>query len=292
MVERDARRLIAERDARRPIAERSVRAPDDRGFALLVVLWWTVLLAMLGTQLATSGRLDSQRAGNLRAAAVAEAAAEGVLHEAIFHVLDGSTAGWAADGITHAIPVAGGIARVEVRSEAAKIGLNQASPALLAALLTRLGTDQRQSAALADAILDWRTATARPRKLGAKAPEYRAAGLGYAPPNSDFESVDELGLVRGMTPELVARLAPYVSVYQTGDPDLTVADAVVRLATADAHDISLDPVDRAGLTNDAAPVIVVKVAVEMADGARVLHRTVVRLAADAGRHPFQFLDQK
>lgn len=264
----------------------------DRGFALLIVLWWTVLLALLGTQLAASGRLDAQRAGNLRAAAAAEAAADGVLHEAVFHVLDGSAAGWAADGAARAVAVAGGVAHVEIRSEAAKIGLNQASPALLAALLNRLGTERRQSAALADAILDWRTATARPRKLGAKAPEYRAAGLGYAPPNSDFESVDELALVRGMTPELVARLAPYVSVYQTGDPDLAVADAIVRLASADAGDVAADPTERAGLVNNAAPIVAVKVAVEMADGARVLRRTVVRLAMDAARHPFQVLDQE
>ena len=265
--------------------------PGDRGFALLIVLWWTVLLAMLGTQLASSGRLDAQRAGNLRAAAAAEAAADGVLYEAVFHALDGSAAGWAADGAAHAVAVAGGVARVEIRSEAAKIGLNQASPALLAALLNRLGTERRQAAALADAILDWRTATARPRKLGAKAPEYRAAGLGYAPPNSDFESVDELALVHGMTPELVARLAPYVSVYQTGDPDLALADAIVRLASADAGDVAADPAERIGLANNAAPVIAVKVAVEMADGARVLRRTVVRLAMDAARHPFQVLDQ-
>jgi len=273
------------------VAERRVPAPGDRGFALLIVLWWTVLLAMLGTQLAASGRLDVQRAGNLRAAAMAEAAADGVLQEAVFHILDGSPAGWAADGSVHAVPVAGGVARVEIRSEAAKIGLNQASPALLAALLTRLGTDRRQSAALADAILDWRTATARPRRLGAKAPEYRAAGLGYAPPNSDFESADELGLVRGMTPELVARLAPYLSVYQTGDPDLMLADAVVRLASADAHDVAADPAERAGLTDGLAPVVMVRVAVEMKAGAQVVHHTVIRLAVDAARHPFQLLDQ-
>ncbi len=265
--------------------------PGDHGFALLIVLWWTALLALLGTQLAASGRLDAQRAGNLRAAAVAEAAADGVLQESIFHVLDGSPAGWPADGTTHVLPVVGGLARVEIRSEAAKIGLNQASPALLAALLNRLGTDRRQAAALADAILDWRTATTRPRKLGAKAPEYRAAGLGYAPPNSDFESVDELGLVRGMTPELVARLAPYLSIHQTGDPDLTVADAIVRLASADAHEISADPTELTGL-DTTAPVVAVRVAVEMAEGARVLRRTVIRLAADAARHPFQVLDQE
>lgn len=279
--------MVRQSRAGQPRAARPQRNADQ-GFALLIVLWWTVLLTLLGTQLASSGRVEAQRAGNLRAAAVAEAAAEGVLHEAVFHVLDGSAAGWRADGVVHMVPVVGGTARVEVRSEAAKIGLNQASPALLTALLTRLGVDPHRSATLADTILDWRTATARPRRLGAKAPEYRAAGLGYAPPNSDFETIDELGLVRGMTPELVARLAPYVSVYQTGDPDLRVADAIVRLASADAGDLAADPT---GLAEPAAPVVAITVEVELAEGARVKRKTVIRLAVDAVRQPFQFLDQ-
>ena len=252
------------------------REAAEHGFALLVVLWWTALLALLGMQLATAGRLETQRAGNLRSAAAERAAADGVLQEAVFHLLDGSPAGWAVDGAPHAIPVRGGLARVAVRSEAAKVGLNQALPGLLAALLTRLGSDPRQAAALADAILDWRTATPRRRALGAKAPEYRAAGPGYAPPSSDFETFDELRLVRGMTPEIMARLAPYVSVYQFGDPDLALADTVVRLASADSGDVAGEAAERAG--PGAAPVVTVTVSVEMADGAR------------AARRPFQVLD--
>lgn len=267
------------------------RAPADRGFALLIVLWWTVLLALLGTQLATSGRLDAQRAGNLRSAAMARAAADGALEETVFHLVDASPAGWSADGAVRDLPVTGGVAHVEVRSEAAKVGLNQASAGLLAALLTRLGTDASRSAALADAILDWRTATIRPRKLGAKAPEYRAAGRDYAPPNSDFETLDELRLVRGMTPDLVARLAPYVSVYQLDDPDLTLADAIVRRASADSGDVAAGVVERAESLRTEAPVVTISISVEMADGARAIRRTVVRLALDASRRPFQVLEQ-
>ena len=263
-------------------------SPAERGFALLIVLWGTALLALLGTELAGTGRLEAQRAGNLRDAAAAEAAADGALQEAVFHLLDGSAAGWAAGG-SRAIPLPGGLARVEIRSEAAKIGLNQASPALLAALLTRLGMDRHASTALADAILDWRTATARRRPLGAKAREYQAAGLGYAPPNSDFETLDELQLVRGMTPELLARLAPYLSVYQAGDPDPALAGAVVRLALADAGGGAAGAAEDAEPA-EAAPVVTVSVSVEMTTGARTAHRTVVRLAPDAAGRPFQVLE--
>ena len=260
------------------------RARREPGFALLIVLWWTVLLALLAAQLATAGRLEAQRAGNLRGAAQAEAAADGALHEAAFHLLDGSGAGWAADGASHEVAVVGGVAHVEVRSEAAKVALNQAPAGLVAALLARLGAGQHEAAALADAILDWRTTTIQARPLGAKAPEYRAAGLGYAPPDSSFETLDELGLVRGMTPGLLARVAPFVTVHWAGDVDRALAAPPVLLATADAGGGSAE--------DDAtAPVVTVSVSVELANGARLARRTVLRLAANAMKRPFQVLDQ-
>ena len=268
------------------MAERS-----ERGFALLMVLWWAALLALLGSQLAAAGRTEALRAGNLRSAAVADAAAAGALNEAVFHALGGSGDGWAADGVSHVIPVVGGTATVQIRSEAAKIGLNQASAGLLAALIARVGEPPRTAASLAAAILDWRTATTQRRPLGAKAADYQAAGLGYGPPDSDFETLDELGLVRGMTPELLRQLTPYLSVYQSGDPDLSVAGAMVRLAVAESGEAGLPRAEGIGLEPAAAPVVGVTVSVEMASGARARRRAVVRLAADPIRRPYQILDQ-
>jgi general secretion pathway protein K len=269
---------------------RGRRPGSERGFALLVVLWWTVLLALLGTELGSVGRLEAERASNLRDAAMAQAAAEGVLEDAVFHLLDGSPKGWIADGTPHAVSVPGGLAHVEVRSEAAKIGLNVASAKTLVALMGRLGTPPARAAALADAILDWRTATPERRPLGAAAPEYQAAGLPYAPPDSDFETIGELALVRGMTPDLVARLAPHLSVFQTGDPDPALADDVVRLASLDAGQVVTGDIDRIGLASAAAPVLTITVSVDMAAGGRAVSHTVVRLAPGPYRRPFQILD--
>ena len=192
--------------------------PRDRGFALLIVLWWTVLLALLGTQLTSASRLEARRASNVRGAAMAQAAADGAVQEAIFHLLDGSSNQWRADGTVHLLPVPGGVARVTIQSEAGKIGLNVASAPLIAALLDRLGLAPLDAVTLADAVLDWRTQTQMRRPFGAKAADYVAAASSYAPPEENFETLDELALVRGMTPALVAQLAPYVSVYQSSDP--------------------------------------------------------------------------
>ena len=93
---------------------------QDRGFALLIVLWWTGL--------AGAGRLEAKRSGNLRDAAVAEAAAEGALQEAAFHLLASGQAGWAIDGTIHTLPLTGGTASIIVCDEAAKIGLIRPPP--------------------------------------------------------------------------------------------------------------------------------------------------------------------
>lgn len=69
----------------------------DRGFALLIVLWAVVLLALLATRLMAAGRTELQLSANLRGAAEAEAAADGAVQEAMFHLLNPSDA-WRADG--------------------------------------------------------------------------------------------------------------------------------------------------------------------------------------------------
>src|SRR5438094_10282943 len=65
-----------------------VRSDRSRGLALLVVLWVLVLLAFLVAQVTAAGRTELRIAGNLYANAAAEAALEGAVNEALFHLSD------------------------------------------------------------------------------------------------------------------------------------------------------------------------------------------------------------
>jgi general secretion pathway protein K len=56
---------------------------SQRGFALLIVLWTMVLLALLVAQFTTTGRTEVQVATNLRANAATEAAADGAIYQTI-----------------------------------------------------------------------------------------------------------------------------------------------------------------------------------------------------------------
>src|SRR6516165_2246109 len=106
----------------------------QRGFALLIVLWTLALLALLGTQLMTAARQDTQLARNLLDAAALQAAANGAVQQAVFATLDTSNRHWNADGITRTIRVGRFPVAVRVDNEAEKINPNVASLALLQAL--------------------------------------------------------------------------------------------------------------------------------------------------------------
>ncbi len=236
----------------------------ERGFALLIVLWGLVPLSLLFTIMASSARSDVQLAANLRGAAAAEAAADGTIYAAVFDLLGGG----AASGVT-------------VRPLTGQVNPNLAQPALLAAMLVRLGADPRQADNLAAAIVDWRTPGQRASPHGAKAAEYRAAGLPYGPPGAPFESLDELRDVLGMPPRLLALLRPHLTLYTEGEPDPATAGPLVRGALRD-----IGQVGRGG-----SPVRVVRItATSGAAGIQITRSAVVRLGANAGGRGWRVLN--
>jgi len=197
------------------------------GFALLIVMWSLALLALLATQLTSAARSELQVAANIRTAAVLEAQTDGLVYGGIFRLMSGSPAQRGVDGLDHVLAVPGGQAVIRVTSLAGKVNPNTASEPLLTALLQQVGMAEKPAAALAAAIADWHTPGPRARALGAKAAQYRAAGRSYAPPGAPFESIAELGQVLGMTPDVLARLSPHMSLFYPGDPVRAAADPVV-----------------------------------------------------------------
>lgn len=200
---------------------------NRRGFALLIVLWSLVLLGLLVTHLSATGRSEARIASNYAANAAAEAQADGAVFEAAFRVINND---WVSDGKLQQLQLAHGTVRLTVLSEAGKINPNVATPELLASLLRVLGVDGDQASAIAAAMADWREPGDQPRPNGGKAPEYRAAGLDHGPPSGSFESLDEIGRVMGVTPQILAALRPHLTLYQFTDTDPNLADPVVLRA--------------------------------------------------------------
>ena len=257
----------------------------ERGFAVLIVLWAMVLLSLVATRVTASGRSAVQVASNLRNAAVAEAAADGAVHEAIFRMLDPSAARWRPDGQARTLPMPRGEITLRLNDQAGKVNPNSASPELLAALLRQFNADTRRASSIAAAIADWRAPTAEARPLGAKAREYRNAGRAYGPPNAPFESIGEIGAVLGMTPALLEQLAPHLSLFYAGDPEPALAaPPVLRALRAlyGAQEIAASP--QAGVR-----LVAVNAEVVLAGGTRFARTAVVRVGEGDGGRSWQIL---
>lgn len=199
----------------------------DRGFALLVVLWSLVLIALLTTQILASGRSALRLAANLRDAAVAQASADGAINQALLHEISSGPDHWTPDGTAHQL---GGGITVRITDLASRINPNLASTALLTGLFQACGASQDQALQIANAIIAWRSQAVSQTAAQALQAAYKQAGKPYGPPYRNFADLSELGDVMGMTPALLAAALPHMDLYQSGDPDPSQADPVVRQA--------------------------------------------------------------
>jgi general secretion pathway protein K len=201
-------------------------AARERGFVLVATLWLLAALATLAAILAVYMR-DAAVAGSLREDELRiEAAERSAVELMALRVGGAPPEGRPPRG---AFQFTLGDARIDVAfvSESARVDLNGAPKAMLAKLLAALGTDADEVEAIAGHIVAWRKGATD----GTDADAYRAAGLSYAPRHAPFQDVLELSLVLGVTPQLMRRALPYLTVYNPGGQiDVRAADPLVLSA--------------------------------------------------------------
>ena len=214
----------------------------SHGSVLVYVVWIVVLLSLfavgVGSRTMAALSLSERLMEQLRATAVAHGAVE----YARAVIAEDATPG--ADGLQewldrsdqfrdHAL--LGGT--VSIRPGAAisgevygfsdeeqRINLNTA-PAVIPEPLFRIlgGLGQQDASEVVAAIEDWRDADDDERPFGAENYYYGSLTHAYACKNGPFENLEELLLVRGVTPALYAQVEPYVTVYGAGQINLNTA---------------------------------------------------------------------
>lgn len=231
------------------------------GFALLAVLWGTVLLGLLAANLGTAARTEARLSRNLADRARAVAAVDGAVRLTVAELQAAPTA-LRRDGTPRTVSVGGVAVSVIVSEAGGLVDLNAAPPVLLVALFRAAGADAERAARLADAVIDWRDADSLPRPLGAEAAEYAAAGR-PPPGNRRFELVAELRRVLGVDDALYAAAARFATVQgrlgrinpRVAPLELLAAvpgvDAAALAALAARRPLPADaPLPRLGLPNE------------------------------------------
>ena len=188
---------------------------SQRGVALVMVIWVSMLLLVVASTFIVERRTEALVVHNSVSLARAQAAADAGVQRAIFEMYrnDNTPDRWQRDGAPHDWTFDGIPVRIEMRDESAKIDINTAADPLLRGLLLVSGLKDDEAARVLDAILDWRDPDSLKRPNGAEEADYRAAGLTYKPANAPFQAIEELQLVLGMRPEIYRRIAPFITVF-------------------------------------------------------------------------------
>lgn len=190
---------------------------NETGFTLVPTLWMLAIIASLAATFSyyvkVQTRASHAEASLLRQTHRLEAAiAEGIYSSQAqglnTHRIDDE--GWAhllSCRAEQAIEVA-----VFARDEAGRVDLNTADDRLIIAVLNSAGLLGSSAQRQLDRIVDFRDTDNLTRTHGAEAADYVAAKLSYSPKNSDFQTVDELQQVLGISPKLFLRARPHLTV--------------------------------------------------------------------------------
>lgn len=219
---------------------------NRRGVALLAALWLVVAIAAVAAQFAIEARerrnvgiLAAER-GIQRAAAMGALAMTQAKLEYAMRVAPASANAarlsssdpWLGIDSTYSgtvyvdsVPVA-----ITARDLGEQLNINQLTETDLQSFFTFLLRDFSKATQLSQAIMDWRDADSLPRPSGAERDDYIKAGLLALPTNASFRDVEELQNVMGMTPEIYATIAPFLTTRGNGQVNINTAPIPVLRA--------------------------------------------------------------
>ena len=202
---------------------------SERGFVIVAVLWILVALSTLVAIFSIYLSNSARALGVTDIGVQSEALTSASLELTAYQLLLADEKARPARG-TFRFRMDNAEVFVTFTSEAARVDLNKASKEMLGSLFEVLGAEQKAAGEAADRIVGWRT----PPKTGAANDEealYLASGLAYSPRQAPFAHVNELSLVLGVSPAMVERALPYLTVFsKSADIDVLLAPPEVIAA--------------------------------------------------------------
>ena len=225
-----------------------MRKSDEHGIALLLTLLVLTLLVALILEFDAEARREYRDAAafrdNFKATVLARAsvqAARGVLQQDFVkdkqtgEIFDAPTDLWALPITNYAI--GDGLLTAQIEDEQGKLNLND----LVAGgdpnaknkkvlRVKRLFELLQINPDLVDAIVDWVDQDEKPEPAGAESLYYQTLHPSYRAANLPLQTLLELRLIKGMTPEIIEKLSKLVTVYPSegqSKVNLNTADPLV-----------------------------------------------------------------
>ena len=110
---------------------------------------------------------------------------------------------WKTDDTPYQGQVGDGLYTVRITDETAKVDINTVSEVVLKNLFLNLGVQAEEVDTIVDSIMDWKDPDDLHRLHGAESDYYMSLPNPYKAKDANFETLEELLLVKGMTPEIL-----------------------------------------------------------------------------------------
>jgi len=188
---------------------------------LIMVLWVVAILSVIVLEFSFAMRTEVNIAKNFKEETQLGAMAEGGVQRAIAELIykhdtriqqmrknfiieeiPPEKKEWVADGRPYLLPFDQGNCEVRVMSEAGKININTVSDATLRKIMGQFGLEGEAKDVVVDSIQDWRDPDDLHRLNGAENDYYRSLKEPYDCKNGNLDSIEELLLIKGVTPAL------------------------------------------------------------------------------------------
>ena len=174
---------------------------------MLAVLWLSAALAAIAFSVATSVRSETDRVASSSDGLRAWYLATGSVERGIQWMMwgpgysnpDGSPRFWQQNQPRMTMSYPSGDAVVEMIPESSKLNINQATPDDLLRVVTVVAGDAGRASEIVAAILDWRTPGPA---SGIFDQYYFSVNPTFRARHASIQEIEELLLVKGMTPEL------------------------------------------------------------------------------------------
>jgi general secretion pathway protein K len=190
---------------------RSLGLSNQRGVALIVVLWIFIFLFVVAFEFSQTVREEGTAAlrysDETQGYYLAVAGFQRGLYDFLNQVPAARLQADAKpddpfDGAWREEKLGGGVFRERLIDEGGKVNLNRADEAMLRRIFTNLGVEEPRRSILIDSILDWRDSDDLHRTNGAESEYYLTLPRPYTAKNGTFDSVEDLLWVRGVTSAL------------------------------------------------------------------------------------------
>jgi general secretion pathway protein K len=201
--------LLTTADCRLPTND--CRLTTDSGVILIALLWILTALSAIALSFSRESFVEVAAARNAQALEDSYFVARAGIATTIYQLMQKRSLPVVRRAALQTVPdpidlgvvtgtLGGGTYQVDIQDESGKINLNIASEQQLRGLVEALGISKEEGDIIVDSILDWRDADKMHHLNGAEDDYYQTLIPPYNAKDSRFDTIEELLLVRGVTP--------------------------------------------------------------------------------------------